>query len=214
MLRRLVSGSTTKKTRFHTARGERLPVREFPGMATAFIRRLSRQFQEGPWIAPRAVTFIERRLDDDSVVLELGAGRSTPWFAKRAGRVVSFESDDVWAERVYLQTACVRPRVEVRRIPAPSFDNAALSAFSEQSVDVLFVDQLEINPGDRVESIRRLWSLVRPGGIIVLDDSDRPAYASAFTALKGWPCHRFVGMKSTPFQATETVIFTRPLETS
>jgi hypothetical protein len=32
----------------------------------------------------------------DWSVLELGSGRSTPWLARRAGRVLSFEDNEFW----------------------------------------------------------------------------------------------------------------------
>lgn len=53
-------------------------------------------------------------------------------------------------------------------------------------------------------------SKLRPGGLLLLDDSDRDAYAEAFELLAGWNLKRFSGVKDGWPQAVETTIFRRP----
>ena len=50
---------------------------------------------------------------------------------------------------------------------------------------------------------------VRPGGFLLLDDSDRPGYAEAFELLDGWRERRFTGVKDEWPEACETTIFRR-----
>jgi hypothetical protein len=50
---------------------------------------------------------------------------------------------------------------------------------------------------------------VRPGGYIVLDDSDGAPYRGADQLLKGWAVKRFVGLKHFPLMAIETSIYRR-----
>ena len=66
------------------------------------------------------------------------------------------------------------------------------------------VDFLESPAADRVEAVRVGRSKVRPGGYLLLDDSDRPAYAGAFELLAGWRRRRFAGVKDGWPQAVET----------
>ena len=51
-----------------------------------------------PWIVPAAIGWLRRRIRRDWSILELGAGRSTAWFARRAGRALSFEDNEFWFE--------------------------------------------------------------------------------------------------------------------
>ena len=78
--------------------------------------------------------------------------------------------------------------------------------------DLVVVDFLESPDADRVDAVRAGRSKVRRGGYLLLDDSDRPAYADAFELLDGWRQRRFAGVKDGWPQAVETAIFRRPLE--
>jgi hypothetical protein len=51
---------------------------------------------------------------------------------------------------------------------------------------------------------------VRPGGYLLLDDSDRPGYAPTYDLLATWRERRFVGIKDEWPEACETTIFRRP----
>jgi hypothetical protein len=55
---------------------------------------------------------------------------------------------------------------------------------------------------------------VRPGGYLLLDDSDRPGYAEAYELLEGWRERRFTGVKDEWPEACETAIFRRPAQPS
>jgi len=71
--------------------------------------------------------------------LELGAGSSTSWLARRFERVVSVEHDERWFQRVRAE----RPRnVEIRRVDAADLDGY-LAAFGEREHwDLVVVDGL------------------------------------------------------------------------
>ena len=57
----------------------------------------SRPDPGSPWIVPAAIGWPRRRIRRDWSILELGAGRSTAWPARRAGRVLSFEDNEFWS---------------------------------------------------------------------------------------------------------------------
>ena len=85
-----------------------------------------------------------------------------------------------------------------------------VAALPEDSYDLVLIDFLESPDADRVDAVREAQVKVRPGGFLVLDDSDRPAYAPAFELLAGWRQRRFAGVKDGWPQAVETTIFRRP----
>ena len=55
----------------------------------------------------------------------------------------------------------------------------------DEAFDLVVVDFLESPEADRVDAVRVGRTKVRPGGYLLLDDSDRPAYAEAFELLDG-----------------------------
>lgn len=118
-----------------------------------------------PWLSPEATAYLESLLTPEMTVLEHGAGGSTLWFAERVKHVTAVESDLDWFN------------VLRKRVP----ENAAIVVMQGvlhiAPVDLLFID------GEPVET-RAQWlgaaaQLVKPGGYVVLDNSNRPEYKQA-----------------------------------
>jgi predicted O-methyltransferase YrrM len=198
-----------RKSLHHTARGP-MPVGAWVRLPAARLRARLGRHPERPWIVPAAIGWLGRRMRRDWSVLELGSGRSTVWLAKRSSRVTSFEDNEHWVERAreQLQAAGVE-NAELRQLPIERFV-PEVAALPDDSYDLVVVDFLESPEAERVEAVRAARAKVRPGGYLLLDDSDRPAYAGAFELLDGWHRRRFAGVKDAWPQAVETTIFRRP----
>jgi predicted O-methyltransferase YrrM len=165
---------------------------------------------ERPWIVPAAIGFLRRRMDSGWVVLELGAGRSTPWFARRAGRVVSFEDNEYWRGWVAEQLdQAGLANVDLRLRPVETFPKE-VDSLEDGAFDLVVLDFLEAPGVSRIDCLHPALDKVRPGGYLLLDDSDRPGYAEAFELLAGWRFRKFVGVKDGWPEACETGIFQRP----
>jgi predicted O-methyltransferase YrrM len=156
------------------------------------------------------VGWLRRRSGRDWNVLELGSGRSTVWLARRCGQVLALEDNEHWIVRAreLLDEAGIE-NAEIRELPIDRFVEA-VAAMEDDSYDLVIVDFLESPDADRVDAVREARSKVKPGGYLLLDDSDRPAYAGAFGLLDGWRERRFTGVKDGFPQAVETTIFRRP----
>jgi len=193
----------------HTARGPITLSGRIRLPAARLRARLGRA-PERPWIVPAAIGWLRRRIRRNWSVLELGGGRSTVWFARRAGRVLAFEDDPFWVswarERIAARGLDV---AEIRELPVERFIGE-LAQLEDASFDLVVVDFLESPAADRVEAVRASRSKVRPGGYLLLDDSDRPVYAGAYELLEGWRERRFVGVKDGWPEVCETAIFRRP----
>lgn len=165
---------------------------------------------ERPWIVPASIGWLRRRIRSDWLVLELGAGRSTPWLARRAARVVSLEDNEFWHgwTRQRLAEAGLGS-ADLRFLPVEAFP-AAISPLPEASFDLVVVDFLETPEVSRVDCIRTAREKVRPGGYLLLDDSDRPGYAEVFELLSGWRFRSFSGVKDGWPEVCETGVFRRP----
>lgn len=163
-----------------------------------------------PWIVPSAIGFLEAAIKPSWSVLEFGSGRSTLWFARRASSVVSLEHDRAWYEfvRTRLENSA-STNCELRRVDLETFPVHA-SRLPDESMDLVFIDCLEHLLTERIDCLRASIGKVRPGGLIVLDDSDYPRYALADELTVGWRTSRFVGLRSFPLMASETTVFRCP----
>jgi hypothetical protein len=183
-----------------------------------------------PWVTFGARRALERILTPSSQVFEFGTGGSTIFFAQRARQVVAVEHDPGWFELV---EAAVRPYANVELIlvePAPMSPEVAtldvrhytstderyrgqwfrdyvrtIERFPDGHFDVVLVDGR-----CRVESFVHGSRKVRPGGWIVLDDSERAEYAEALRVVAGWKRNRFGGPKPYVPQFVETTLWQRP----
>jgi len=165
---------------------------------------------ERPWIVPAAIGFLRRRIRSDWSVLELGAGRSTVWFARRAGWVLSFEDNGFWAEQTRERLRAEGlDNVDIRVGPVEELPER-VAALPDSAFELVVVDFLEAPIVTRVDVLKPAMKKVKAGGLLLLDDSDRPGYAEAFELLDGWSFRKFVGVKDEWPEACETGIFRRP----
>jgi predicted O-methyltransferase YrrM len=129
---------------------------------------------------------------------------------ERAGRVLSFEDNEFWAEQT---RARIRElgleNVELRDGPIERLPDA-VAALPDASFDLVVVDFLEAPAVTRIDALKPAMKRVKAGGYLLLDDSDRPGYAEAYELLAGWRERRFVGVKDEWPEACETTIFRRP----
>ena len=201
----------TRRSRFHTTRGP-ITISGWLRLPIARLRARRGSVPERPWIVPAAIGWLRRRLSREWSVLELGAGHSTPWLARRAARVLSFEDNEFWLDQARQRLAeAGLENVELRHLPVEDFAEE-VQALDDASFDLVVVDFLESPEADRVRAVDVARSKVRPGGYLVLDDSDRPSYAEAYELLQGWRERRFVGVKDGWPQVCETAILRRPDE--
>jgi predicted O-methyltransferase YrrM len=178
----------------------------------AWLRARTGRTPERPWIAPAAIGWLRRRIRSDWSILELGAGRSTMWLARRAGRVVSFEDNEFWAVHTRSRLAGLGlGNVDLRVGPIEELSDR-VGALSDSSFDLVVVDFLEAPSVTRIDVLKPAMKKVKPGGLLLLDDSDRPGYAEAFELLDGWRFRKFVGVKDQWPEACETGIFRRPAD--
>jgi hypothetical protein len=162
-----------------------------------------------PWWNRRAVAYLDSQLRPGQWVLEWGSGGSTAWLTARGARVTSVEHDPGWAAQVMARC----PDADVRAIlPAAAgtiaepfhvndlrnpkerfFDDyiAVIGEFPSQSLDVVIVDGM-----CRAECFRRAVPKVRPGGLLIIDDSDMPPYRRLSDVVPGWQKTSFAGFKA------------------
>jgi len=190
-------------SRFHTRRGELCTPLELLAIPSLAWNRMTGKANHTPWMAPRAVMYLDRLLRPEDVLLELGSGDSTAWYARRVHRVVSLEPSSHWAARVRARLAG-HPNAEVREGPV---SGTYLAALSELQPTVLIVDHSDEPRLTRTDAIRAALRNGAQPRVIVLDDSDRGAYAPVAELLAHWRTNRFTGFRGQPLRLTETTVF-------
>lgn len=202
---KVVGKDSEHLSRFHSRRGDLCNPSELLKIPVLVWSRLAGKAKNHPWMAPAAVKHLDQLLVAEDLVLELGSGASTAWYARRAGRVVSLEPNASWAERV--KAALIdRPNAEVR---VGSVGALCAAALRELRPTVLIVDHSDEPRFSRIDAIRLASFDGATPRLIVLDDSDRTLYRPANDILGSWSVSRFTGFRDKPLRLTETTVFTR-----
>jgi len=129
-----------------------------------------------PWITPAAVDFLDEWLGPQDVAVEWGSGRSTAWLASRIGRLVSIEhnadwyrktADDLAPHRLDNVEYVLAEVTEGAGGPDHPYVTAARKA-PAGAVTFALVDGVL-----RDHCARLAIDLLRPGGLLVIDDAHR-----------------------------------------
>lgn len=167
---------------------------------------VSRSGDPLPWYTYPCIDFLKYR-SYDKTVLEFGVGQSTLWWAQRAKRVIGFEGDEVWRQKL---KARVPSNVELHLVPIDSPSacvdaiNRILSFQSDPRFDVIVIDGLW-----RYELIDIAASVVTDTGIIICDNAEGYGFYEGF---KDRDFHRvdFFGNAPAVMLPHCTSIFFRP----
>jgi hypothetical protein len=202
---KVVGKDSEHVSRFHSRRGDLCKPVDLLTIPVLVWSRLAGKSKTSPWMVRAAVKRLDQLLSAEDIVLELGSGASTAWYARRARRVVSLEPNLSWAERVKAELAHY-PNAEVRM---GSIEDLFAAAFLELRPTVLIVDHSDEPRFSRTDAIRLALIDGAIPRLIVLDDSDRTRYRPAVDILGSWSMSRFTGFRDKPLRLTETTVFAR-----
>ena len=123
-----------------------------------------------PWMHPAAVLYLNVLLSPRMSVIEHGCGGSTLWLALRCHSLYSYDIDDEW--------------VKVAKEKTFKYENVLVNKQADPpehiQADLLLIDG---NNYDRPAWILAAPRLVVPGGVVVIDNSNRPHYREALREL-------------------------------
>lgn len=152
------------------------------------------EFDFRPHLVPRAIKFIESKLNKEAMILELGSGSSTIWFARRVKNVISYEHDINFFNILssLLDFFFIK---NVELIYSPYYPIKGIRERNEK-FDIILVDGR-----GRVKNTRSTVKYLKSGGYFILDDSNRNRYRPARALLnsKNWPCYDFKIEEENPF---------------
>jgi hypothetical protein len=167
-------------------------------LARTLVRGRSALDDGVPWMTFRAIAWLRSYLRPELHVFEYGSGGSTIFLASRVTELVSVEHDLDWYATTERKLAdlglhCTYLLREPRSEADERFGSTdpayrgmsfepyvkAIDAYDDGTFDLVIVDG-RARPACAIRAIPK----VRPGGYLLLDDSDRPYYGAAIEALR------------------------------
>ncbi len=130
-----------------------------------------------PWLTQTANGILATYLSPADSGLEFGSGRSTLWFAKQVGHLISVEHDEVWFQKVLQMLKDNHlNNVDYQLHPRNLADERGgetdyvkvFQGIKSDSIDFVLVDGV-YRDFCALESIRA----IRPGGVLIIDDVHR-----------------------------------------
>ena len=149
-----------------------------------------------PFIVLDAIRFLESIVQPGMKVVEAGGGNSTLWFLEKETKVTTYEHSQDWA--TYVQCAMhqqpmrfhpVNSHMKVMQGEATIGDMALIP---DHSLDMVLVDCMNDYTRQN-DCIQVLMNKVKPGGWLILDNSDNPVNWVGAELLKDKEMHRFSG---------------------
>lgn len=136
-----------------------------------------------PWLTEDAVNLLENFVKEkpDANLLEFGSGGSTIWLSKLTKKLVSIEHNKQWFTNVknYIEKEKSCNPVDLRWLPRPY--NKICDEFPDEFFDLILVDGR-----DRVKCLEASIRILKPGGILMLDDAQRENYNDGKELLADW----------------------------
>ncbi len=130
-----------------------------------------------PWLTQTANEMLVAYLKKSDIGLEFGSGRSTLWFAKRVGHLISVEHDEAWFGKVSQMLkennlSNVDYQLHPRNLPDEQGGETdyvkVFQSIKSDSIDFVLVDGV-YRDFCALEAIR----VIRPGGVMIIDDVHR-----------------------------------------
>lgn len=156
-----------------------------------------------PWTCYPMINFLKERLTRDMLLFEYGSGFSTAFFSNYVRKVFSVEYDEDWYKKV-LSLNKNADNVDVIYNNLHEDYAASIARVNAGDFDVIYVDGR-----NRVQCCENAISFLKDDGIVILDDSEREKYCSAFTffAQKGYAAITFMGLKPGNGMASQATVF-------
>jgi predicted O-methyltransferase YrrM len=140
-----------------------------------------------PWLTREAITYLSDTVRRHDKILEYGAGASTVWFSKRAFVVDSIEHDRAWFDLVGRAVGTeILPNVGLHHVPATNDFEEYVQFGRKLGAQRGGYDVVVVDGRRRVRCVKAIAEFVVPGGILVLDNAERPQYSEGHEFLSKW----------------------------
>lgn len=148
------------------------------------------------YIPQAAQDWIEARLQPTDVAWEFGSGGSTLWLAQHVCKLTTVEHVPEWHAAVQRRIDKLNKRGMLKGRLVTNLLEPDLNLYpkwirkltTDHPLDFVFIDGRE-----RLRCTRLALLCVRPGGVVVVDNTDAPKYREVYTYMEQQPEWRQVG---------------------
>lgn len=175
-----------------------------------------------------AIQWLKQALTPEMRVYEFGSGGSTLFFAEHVAEVISVEHDPKWHAHVQETLQAEKldncrlqfiPQTPAEQGPQDIYVGEArvktggrfeqyarsIDAFPDRHFDLIVVDGLA-----RLACIQHALPKIKPGGYLILDNSEWPEFRPAHQQLSSCDCQRFFGLGPFGDKPWETTAWQMP----
>lgn len=138
-----------------------------------------------PWLTYSFLDFLNGRLNNKMTLFEYGSGNSTLYFSNIVKKVVSVENDLDWLKRIN-PLLPDNATIHHHSLDSTEYEKAILN--QEEEYDLIIIDGRK-----RVACLKNSIERIKPQGVVILDDAERPEYSEAFSFMNEH------GYKNIPF---------------
>ncbi len=167
---------------------------------------------ESPWFSYASIDYLAAHLTRDMSVCEYGSGGSTLFFARRVKSVFSIEDNEHWFDLVQkslreksISNVTISLHPYNFKNPVAFENSKYLHAIPDEKFDVIVVDGTEEWTPVRPACFHHAEKHIKPGGIIVVDDSWR--YPTLREQNNAWAIRVFKSVGPCRPGVTSTDIF-------
>jgi hypothetical protein len=186
----------------------RMIFSKHPGDVVTWVRSMRKRSEPLsmalPWLTFDAIRAIDKHLVPDSRLFEFGSGHSTLYWAQRGVRVYSMEDDATW--------------FELARNKLAAYPNAAVSFAADERGYAHGIDHVDgqfdvvlVDGAFRMSCIDTAVPRVRPGGLLVVDNTDWHWFADVDCRVpQTWTKTVFAGCAPFIGYPSQTTVWVRP----
>lgn len=163
-----------------------------------------------PFLVMDAIRYLDGLVKPGMKVMELGGGNSSLWFLSKGAKVTTYEHDVHWGQMVY-ETVENEPlkynennfELKVMQGTATLTD---IMNQEDASFDIILIDSMN-QYTRRNDCIRAAMKKIKPGGWLILDNSDNPINWKGAELLAGKEMIRFTGFGPMAFFVCQTTFW-------
>jgi hypothetical protein len=133
-------------------------------------KAVSRNGKPLPWYTYPMIDFLNHRDFSDKVILEYGAGQSTLWWANKARRVISIETDQQWYEHLKSRLPA---NVSLHHVDGTDEENfITISQAILKSLGLAKLDIIIIDAEFRERLLKDVFAQLEKNGAVICDDAE------------------------------------------
>lgn len=139
-----------------------------------------------PWLTQDAIAFLTEFFAHHTHphILEFGSGSSTVWFAHRTKHLVSVEHRPDWYAIVTQLLSQTKKAYPVYRILHTIPYDIVCNNFPNIHFDLILIDG-----ANRNGCMQKAMRIIKPNGILMIDNAERPWYEKSYRLLSNWSMH-------------------------